>query len=322
MTEHGSTVTSRRRFYVPFVVGDLLLLGAAWLIFHQANRPMQPDEVAAMTTCVALGAILGVLPVWLQYRAEMRLYEVGVLKDTLAQVRNLEQVAERIATATGQWQTVQEHSVKTVNAAREAGERMAAESKAFSSFIEKSRNTEIAHLQLEVDKLRRAETEWLQVLVHVLDHVFALHSAALRSGQRGLIEQLTGFQNACRDVARRIGLVALVVAPGTPFDPKLHQLPEPDTEAPAGAVVAQTLATGYSFQGQLVRQALVVLESPGAAAPAVGEAGPGQPAASPAEAEPVASQPSSDASTTLSESVTTEPAPSAPAPEGQEQLGL
>jgi hypothetical protein len=55
------------------------------------------------------------------------------------------------------------------------------------------------HLRLEIEKLRRGEGEWLQVMVRVLDHVQALHLAGQRSGQRNLIEQLTHFQNSCRD---------------------------------------------------------------------------------------------------------------------------
>ena len=63
-----------------------------------------------------------------------------------------------------------------------------------------------------MDKLRKMEGDWLKVAVQILDHVFALFRAAERSGQPALIEQLGQFQNACRDAARRIGLVPF--APG------------------------------------------------------------------------------------------------------------
>ena len=67
----------------------------------------------------------------------------------------------------------------------------------------KNLDVDLRKVRLEVEKLRRAEGEWLQVLVRVLDHVYALHLGALRSGQPNLIEQLSNFQNACRDAARR-----------------------------------------------------------------------------------------------------------------------
>jgi len=66
----------------------------------------------------------------------------------------------------------------------------------------------VQHLELETAKLRRAEGDWLQVTVRILDHVFALYVAAARSGQPRLAEQIAAFQNACRDAARRVGLVA------------------------------------------------------------------------------------------------------------------
>src|ERR1051325_12049960 len=97
--------------------------------------------------------------------------------------------------------------------AKEIAQDMAAEVKAFNEFLQRARTDERSALQLEVDKLRRGETEWLQVIVRMLDHVYALHQAALRSRQPSLIEQLGNFQNACRDAARRIGLQPFVAAP-------------------------------------------------------------------------------------------------------------
>jgi molecular chaperone GrpE (heat shock protein) len=110
-------------------------------------------------------------------------------------------------------------------------------------------------------QLPRAEGDWLQVLVRLLDHVYALHQAALRSRQPSLIDQLAQFQNACRDTARRVGLTPFVAAPAEPFDQQRHQLMDADAKPEAGAVVEETLATGYTFQGQLVRPALVRLSN-------------------------------------------------------------
>jgi molecular chaperone GrpE (heat shock protein) len=88
-----------------------------------------------------------------------------------------------------------------------------------------------------------------------------------------LIEQLTQFQNACRDAARRVGMVPFQAAPAEPFDPKRHQLLEGGSAPPDGATVAETVATGYTFQGRLVRPALVRLstEAPKGAEPKASE---------------------------------------------------
>jgi molecular chaperone GrpE (heat shock protein) len=76
-----------------------------------------------------------------------------------------------------------------------------------------------------------------------------------------LIEQIGQFHHGCRDTARRIGLAPMAGREGEPFDPKLHQLR--DKSLPAeNAIVGETLAPGYTFQGQLVRRALVALKEP------------------------------------------------------------
>jgi molecular chaperone GrpE (heat shock protein) len=116
---------------------------------------------------------------------------------------------------------------------------------------------EKATMRVEVDKLRRAESEWLQVLVRVMDHVFAVHQAAMRSGKLGLIEQMDLFQNACRDAARRVGLAPFSAEPGEVFDNGRHQWIDPKATAKSGSAVGETLAAGYTFRGQIIRPAIV-----------------------------------------------------------------
>ena len=70
---------------------------------------------------------------------------------------------------------------------------MAAEVREFSEFMQKMNDSEKAALRLEIEKFRRGEGEWLQVLVRILDHVFLLHAAAARSGQPKLAEQIAQF---------------------------------------------------------------------------------------------------------------------------------
>ena len=259
MSDRTVPATASWLYYAPFFVGDALLLGASWVIFYQAHRPMVGFEMGGFAACVALGAWLGGLPFIQKHRADLKQLELGELSGTLAQIQNLQAVADKIAAATGQWQTVHEHSVRTVDAAQEIAKRMSNEAKEFFAFFERANEAEKNHLRLEVEKLRRAEGDWLQVLVRLMDHVFALYAAALRSEQQNLIEQLAHFQNACRDAARRVGLVAILASPETPFDPNSHQLADPNGVADEGAEVGELLAPGYSFQGQLVRRAVVGL---------------------------------------------------------------
>jgi len=246
-----------------FFLGDALLLGVACFIVWQASLPLGRWEVAAVCICVALGALLGVLPFLMQYRALLRLIETSAVTTATEKIQNLETVATQVGRATQQWELAQSSADKTVAAAKEIADRMTAETKEFAGFMQKVNDTEKATLRLETEKLRRVESEWLQVVVHLLDHVFALHTGASRSGQANVIRQVASFQSACHDAARRVGLVPFVAAPAEAFDLKRHRS-SAEGEPPADPVVAETLAAGYTFQGRLVRPALVRLAAKGA----------------------------------------------------------
>ncbi len=265
--------------------GDALLLVTAVYWVWQAPVPLPASVIWGSSLCLVVGACLGVLPYVLEYRAVCRQWEAATLAEGLTHARHAETVARRIAEATDNWQAIQEQAAKTTAQAREIAERMAAEVRDFTTFLQRANDTEKATLRLEVDKLRRAEGEWLQVLVWILDHVFALYTAGLRSGQPRLIEQLTQFQNHCRDAARRLGVVPFVVAPGESFDPEKHQTPD-GQPPPEGAVVRETLATGITFQGRLVRPAIVAVHTTGAANPSQSEAAACTDSPSPQASEP------------------------------------
>ncbi len=250
----------------PFFAGNLILLGLACFIYWQAPQgPLKPWEITAGAVCILLGTGLAVTPYILEYRALVkygalnRLIATSALCTATEKIQNLEALVGHITNASEQWQDAKTHADKTADAAREISDRMSAELKDFTSFMQKAGEGEKATLRLEVDKLRRAENEWLGILVFILDHVHALNRAAARSGQQTLIAQLGQFQNACRDAARRVGLIPTLAEPGEPFDPQRHQLTEGET-AGEGAVVTEMLATGYSFQGRPLRPIVVSVQ--------------------------------------------------------------
>lgn len=259
--------------YAAFFVSDVILLTAAWLVYDQAHRPMQVYELAAAAACTALGAWLGVWPFVLRHRAQMAREERADLADAASRINQLEALVQRIERVAGLWQHADDQANRAVQAAKEIGDRISAEAQGFKTFLEQAQNVERQHLQLEVAKLRRAEGDWLQAAVRILDHVHALFTAALRSGKPQLIEQIGAFQNACRDAARRVGLVPHVAEPGTPFDPAAHQLLDGHQPPPGGATVADTIAPGYTYQGQLLRRIVVnVTPEQAAAVPVSAEA--------------------------------------------------
>lgn len=255
----------------PFFAGDALLVGLAYWIVQHYPHPLPPWPLFFLIACVAAGAWIAVTPFQTEFRAQMKFAEADSLTSVVEQIGHVHHLADQIGFATAQWQVVQEHAGRTVEQARGIADKMTAEAKAFAEFMQKANDAEKGHLRLEVEKLRRVEGEWLQVLVHVLDHVYALYQAGLRSGQSALIGQLSSFQNACRETSRRVGLIPFEARPDDPFNEQAHQLVDPQAKPPDGARVGDTLATGYTFQGQCLRRALVTLAETSAPQPS-GEA--------------------------------------------------
>jgi molecular chaperone GrpE (heat shock protein) len=245
----------------PFLAGDALFLWTACFIYAQSKLPMGATELGLAVGCISAGALLAILPFVLEYKAVVRIAETEALADAVTQIQNLEKVAAQISGATARWQNAQDAADKTALTAKSIAEKMSEEVKAFNEFMHRVNDSEKTTLRLEVEKLRRGESDWVQVLVRLLDHVYALHAAAVRSGQPHLVEQLTNFQNACRDTARRVGLTPFTAEPSEPFDSKRHQLMEGNGTPSADAVVGETVATGYTFQGRLLRPALVRLRN-------------------------------------------------------------
>lgn len=251
----------------PFYLGSVLLLGLAGYIAAQSPRPLNLTLYALVVSAVAIGALLVVTPFVLEYRAALKASENDQLADAVAQIEKLQSLGKQITSATAQWQDVQSAAGKTAASAKEIADQIAAEVANFTEFMKQANDTEKSALKLEVDKARRSEGEWLQIVVRLLDHIFALQQAASRSAQPAVAEQLGNFQNACREVVRRVGLLPVATEANEPFDAERHQLIEGKT-APAAAVVGEMIAPGYTYQGRLLRPALVKLAE-SAPAPAV-----------------------------------------------------
>jgi molecular chaperone GrpE (heat shock protein) len=250
----------------PFLLGDALLLGMAYFIIWRSAHPISQWETMACLAAATLGAMLGVAPFVLDYRAILKVVDVNALGEVAGKIQNLERLAAQINAATSEWTNVQTQAEKISNDARDIAGRMTEEVRQFSEFMQKMNDSEKAALRLEVGKLHRGEAEWLQVLVRILDHVFALHTAAVHSGQPRLAEQIAHFQNTCRDAAHRVGVASFVAEPDEPFNPDRHQALDTKSKPPADATVAETVGVGYTFQGRLLRPALVRLHEADVAA--------------------------------------------------------
>ena len=256
----------------PFLLGDFILLGSAGYLTWHAPHPIGPWEIVTASGCVALGAVLGVTPFVLEYRATARLIEVNGLQTVAEKIGQIDHLAAQIAACTNDWTNAQTQAEKTAGLAKDLTSRMGDEVRQFGDFMSRMNDGEKSALRLEVEKYRRSEGEWLQVLVRILDNVFALHAAAEHSGQPRLAGQIRQFQTVCHDIARRVGLTPFAAEPDEPFNPERHQAVGLKEPPPAGSVIAETVGSGFKYQGKLLRPVLVrVRDNREAADPAPAE---------------------------------------------------
>src|SRR5258708_1924913 len=121
----------------PFLTGDILLVAAAVSILHFSRHPLGPWQVGALAFCVPFGAWLLVLPFPKGYHAEIKLGGSANLVDSINQINRIEFVAAQMASATSQWQSVQEGAARTSLTAREITDRMTVEGREFRAFMER-----------------------------------------------------------------------------------------------------------------------------------------------------------------------------------------
>ena len=252
----------RLGLFVAFFVADLLMLAAAVWIWWQGHRPLTLGEMFGIIVCVALGAWFGVWPFVLRERAWLRWMETQEVLEAIDKIQQLDRVAEKVEMATNSWQLAQDQANRTAQAAEAIARRMEEERQRFIEFLKEAQDAERAHLRLEVEKLKRGENDWLQVLAFILDHVQALFAGAVRSGKREVMEQVGKFRAVVFDAARRVGLVPVFPQIGEPFDPDHHVVPDDAPKPQEGHVVQQVLGHGYRFRGEWIRPALVLTGPP------------------------------------------------------------
>lgn len=244
----------------PFIVGDVALLMMAWLVYYHSEAGFDGLEAFWCFACVAAGAWIMVLPFLREFQAQADLTEAKELAASVEKISSVDAVAKQIESATEQWLHVEDRANEINAASREIAGKINAEAREFTEFLQKANDTEKNHLRLEVDKLNRAQGEWVKVVTGMLDHVFALNQAGRQSGQDKLVRQLNNFQAACRDVARRVGVITHEPKPEEDFDAGKHQLRDPEAEPEDGVKIIGIAAQGLSHQGQLLRKTVVVIE--------------------------------------------------------------
>ncbi len=246
----------------PFLIGDFTLVAITIMLILNMEKPLTPTVVLLSIVGFGLAALIGLVPYLLEFFALVKLNQIRTLAEGFKKLQQLDTVANTIHAATTQWLGVHDLAQQSLQAAKDVTEQITREAQAFRELIQKINDSEKNLLKLEVEKLHRAQADWVQVMIGIFDHIYALYKAAVRSGRPELIDQLTKFQSACRDLALRIGLVPVEADRGDLFDPNQHAPADPNVKPEIGTPILETIATGYIFQNRLIRPVIVKIQTP------------------------------------------------------------
>src|SRR5579863_9164054 len=164
----------------PFLAADALFVGTGGLLLWLGHRPLLWWEAALIVICIAAAAGSFIFPFARRNHDDQALAQARLLAQTSLKLQQLDQVAAQITGATNQWREYHEQSGKSAAEAKAVAESMSVEARKTAELLQKGNDVEKGNLRLEVEKLRRAEAEWIQIVVHILDHVFAIFQAANR----------------------------------------------------------------------------------------------------------------------------------------------
>jgi hypothetical protein len=146
----------------PFLVGDAALLATACLISSQANAPLTGLPLIAVAGCVALGAVLAVIPFLLNYtrRQELALAERQREIAALAQITTTS--AEQISIAAASLHSIAENTTRSLKLGEQLPQKIQEKINDFKSQLNEVAVTENEALSQEINTLRASETERLE----------------------------------------------------------------------------------------------------------------------------------------------------------------
>jgi hypothetical protein len=291
---------------LPFLLGDSALLATAWYIARSSEVPLAPVNLLAIVGCVALGAILAVIPFVAEYgrKQEEALQDRQNALEALS--RTTATAAEQISIAASGLHTIAELAQKNLKAAeqlgpklqekinefaRRADEALVAENEALTQEVNTLRASEAEKLETTSDKVRAAATELTKLEAATHKHLAAvsetlarlpalaeasaqkaagIHSETARATLAQLLTELD-----IRMAAAVTRLAALPAPPPvlTPSVVASEPAPsaEPDLAAPAAQVPAETTEPKRKRTKSPAKEAAIEAAPPASAesAPAV-----------------------------------------------------
>lgn len=148
----------------PFLVGDAALLGGAVILALRNPAPLSPALIFAITGCVALAAILGVIPFLADYAAQQDEALDNRQRSLDALTRTVAGSAEQISAAASGLHELSELARAQVEQVQALPDKLAAELETLQIAQNETLTAENKNLKKQLKSLKGTETEKLTEL--------------------------------------------------------------------------------------------------------------------------------------------------------------
>ncbi len=198
---------------IPFIVADVLLVGAAAFIGWQAEAPIGVAPLACISALVGLGAVAGLYPFVINHarRQEEAVQDRANQIEALA--RTVGAAAEQISIAVANLPAIAEQATRQLKAAEQLPADLQARLANLQHQLSATASEENAALRHELDTLRAAETGKLTSALEGLGHatadlarleaLAAKHSTALDAAIAHLPRLADSFGQQASEALRR-----------------------------------------------------------------------------------------------------------------------
>ena len=149
---------------IPFLLGDVALLGAAWYIAHRDPGPLSLHAIAAITACVVFAAILGAIPFLTDYARKQDEALDERQRGLEALSRTINTAAEQISIAANGLNELTDLTHKNLKQADQLPHRLQDKIAEFNAQLNNARQDDREELEKELVELRTSETERLQAI--------------------------------------------------------------------------------------------------------------------------------------------------------------
>jgi hypothetical protein len=177
----------------PFLLGDALLLGTAWLIADQVPNPFTGQPLIWIVVCIVAAAILGAIPFLADYarKQDEALDERQRGLDAIA--RTVAASAEQIGIAANGLNELTQLAQKNLQAASQLGPGLEQKVTALKAELGATRDDDRAALRKEIATLRSVESQRIEAAVQQLTKT----SAEFARAEAALQKQLAEVRELC-----------------------------------------------------------------------------------------------------------------------------